>query len=711
MSPEQATGKKVDYRTDQFSFGLILYEMAAGKKPFARKSRFEVMSAIVRDDPPAIEEKLPAPLKWIIDRCLAKEPEQRYESTRDLYREVRDIREHFSEAYSSSGAMPVVAQKRRLRWGTAVGISAAWLLLGGLLVYLLKPAGQDIGKYRYTPFASDATFPQWSPDGKAIAYVSTFNGINQVFLRYLDSPVPVQLTHEPHWIFPMGWSSDGNHIIVIERTGREERPFFRLYSVPTVGGDLDFIMDIDDCYSMCDLSRDGKAFVTLVSGKNPGDLSYLAISDPLGSPLKNYTPSPFASKEIFEMPITRFSPDKKKILLFQAVGGGKEEAWLLPYPAGGKPPRRVLEKLLSFPGTPTLSWMPDSRHIVVTHAAVQDSPAHLWIADTESDDLTPLTTGNASEGYAVVAPDGRSLIYQQETFTLDVVSLSVADGSANTLVSTGRQDSMAAWAAKAQKLAWVTNRSGSDEIWVRSLDGADRPVVTAANFLDGRNKVLMNPALSPDGERLIFTRIDTEGVTRLWMTSLSGGSPIRLTNVEPSAEYGCAWSPDGNRFAYIQVMSGKTSLMTVKASGNATPVELKKDVGEILSAWSPDGTWITYLDKSGWNLISTDGKNSKLLGNIATPYLAFSKDGRLLYGIEYGVTEADQDRATFFSFDPATLKEKVIKELGKDFRPGANSWPEIRFSLAPDGKSFVYSTSKQRLDLWMLQGYRTPGWW
>jgi Tol biopolymer transport system component len=497
----------------------------------------------------------------------------------------------------------------------------------------------------------------------------------------------------------------------MERTGREERPFFRLYSVPTVGGDLDFIMDVDDCAFLCDLSRDGKAFVTLLSGKNPGDLSYLAVSDPLGSPLRNYTPSPFASKEIFDSPITRFSPDKTKILLFQAAGGGKEEAWLLPYPAEGKPPRRVLEKLPSFQGTPTVSWMPDSRHIVVALAAEKDSQIHLWIADTESDDLTPLTTGNASEGYLVVAPDGRSLIYQQETFTLDVVSLSVADSSAKTLVSTGRQESMAGWAANAQKLAWVTDRSGSDEIWVRSLDGTDRPVVTAANFPDGHNKVLMNPALSPDGERLIFTRIDSEGVTRLWMMSLAGGSPIRLTNVEPGAEYGSAWSADGSRFAYIQMMGGKTSLMTVKASGNATPVELKKDVFGILSAWSPDGNWITYLDKSGWNLISPDGKNSKLLGNIATPYLMFSKDGKLLYGIEYGVTEADQDRATFFCIDLATMKQKVIKELGRDLRPGANSYPEIRFSLAPDGRSFVYSTSKQRLELWMLQGYRTPRWW
>ena len=78
MSPEQALGKEVDYRSDQFSFGLILHEMASGKQAFARNSSVETMAAIVRDEPSAIEEKIPAPLKWIIDRCLHKEPEQRY---------------------------------------------------------------------------------------------------------------------------------------------------------------------------------------------------------------------------------------------------------------------------------------------------------------------------------------------------------------------------------------------------------------------------------------------------------------------------------------------------------------------------------------------------------------------------------------------------------------------------------------------------------
>jgi serine/threonine protein kinase len=151
MSPEQAAGKAVDYRTDQFSFGLILYELASGKRAFARPSAVETMAAIVREDPPPIEEKLPAPLKWIIDRCLAKEPEQRYESTRDLARDLRNLRDHFSEAYSSGSLAPVApSQAKRRRWTLPVAIAASCLLTAGLVATFM-PIGQDISSIATHP--------------------------------------------------------------------------------------------------------------------------------------------------------------------------------------------------------------------------------------------------------------------------------------------------------------------------------------------------------------------------------------------------------------------------------------------------------------------------------------------------------------------------------------------------------------------------------
>ena len=709
MSPEQALGKVVDYRSDQFSFGLILHEMASGKRAFARNSSVETMAAIVRDEPSAIEEKIPAPLKWIIDRCLHKEPEQRYESTRDLYRDLRNLRDHFSEAYTSAVFAPVAGDQPHSRGWRLPAICAACIVLTAMLVYVLKPSGQDIANYRYTPFASDADSPHWSPDGNAVAYQGKVNGRYQAFLRYLNSPIPLQLSHEARGVWPIGWSSDKSHLIILEGTDNQETSTTKLYSIASVGGDPEFIMDLTDVYTL-DLSRDGTALATLRKNKD-GEYN-VEVSDPLGSPLRSYRPSPFSSKSLEWNPNLKFSPDGKSILLFRAGDHGKQEAWLIPYPAGSKPPRRILQRLPDTRDTPTFSWMPDNRHIVISLTAGRSSGHHLSIADTGSNDVTPLTIGNADEVYPAVSPDGRTLIYGQNMNGWDVVSVSVDDGSTKTLIDIGRKDLMAAWSARQAKLAWVTDRSGPEEIWLRGSDGSERPAITAQNFPPGTTKVLMNPCLSPDSDRLVFGRVDLGGVARLWISSLSGGVPVLLTNSEHTLELGGSWSPDGSRFVYVAYEGGKTSLMSVKTSGGATPIKLV-DIGKQndLPDWSSTGDWITYHDDKGWNLISPDGKRTKFLGKIQADYLAFSKDGKLLYGIQTGATEADQDRAILFSLDTATLKQKVIKNLGGDFAPSTKFRPGIRFSLSPDGKSFVYSTAKYRNDLWMLQGYRQPGLW
>jgi hypothetical protein len=369
---------------------------------------------------------VPPPLRWIVDRCLAKEPEQRYESTRDLFRELRNLRDHYSEAHTSAIFAPIAPPKKRSRWRIPA-VCAGCMLLAGLLGYLLRPAGQDIGNYRYTPISRDARSQVWSPDGKAFAYASTVNGTAQVFLRYLNSAVPIQLTHEKDWVFPKGWSSDGNHVIVAQFTG----------------------------------------------GKGPA-------------------------------------------------------------------------------------------------------------------------------------------------------------------------------------------------------------------------------------------QFDRSGGARLWISSLSGGAPVRLTNEDTDGgfEPGGSWSPDGGRFVYLQNQAGKVSLMLVKTSGTANPVVLKENVRYFLPDWSPVGDWITFRDDKGWNLISPDGKTSKFLGKIETRFLAFSKDRKLLYGIKWNEAEGGQDRFTLFSLDPVTLKQKLIKELNTDFWPDSPWSAGVRFSLAPDGKSFVYSTAPNRKDLWMLTGYR-----
>ena len=109
MSPEQARGETVDFRSDQFSLGVVLYEMLTGKRPFGGASAAETMAAIIRDEPEPVtklDPKLPALLGWIVQRCLSKDPEERYSSTKDLAKELQSLRAHLSEAVSATDVAP-----------------------------------------------------------------------------------------------------------------------------------------------------------------------------------------------------------------------------------------------------------------------------------------------------------------------------------------------------------------------------------------------------------------------------------------------------------------------------------------------------------------------------------------------------------------------------------------------------------------------------
>src|SRR5215471_11541829 len=132
MSPEQAKGAPVDYRSDQFSFGSILYEMATGRFAFRRASTPQTLTAIIQDEPEpvaAMNPRVPAPLRWTVQRCLAKEAKDRYASTEDLARELVMIRDNLSDASGAIGVFPTAPAPRPRRRGWALVAAAAAILL------------------------------------------------------------------------------------------------------------------------------------------------------------------------------------------------------------------------------------------------------------------------------------------------------------------------------------------------------------------------------------------------------------------------------------------------------------------------------------------------------------------------------------------------------------------------------------------------------
>jgi Tol biopolymer transport system component len=277
------------------------------------------------------------------------------------------------------------------------------------------------------------------------------------------------------------------------------------------------------------------------------------------------------------------------------------------------------------------------------------------------------------------------------------------------LISSERQTGMPAWAAQRDVFAYVGDRRGTDAIWVRS-GGVDRPVVTMETFPNGTTGALMTPALSPGADRLLFTRIDKDQRVSNWIVSLAGGSPVRLTNSD-GIEVAGAWAPDGSAVAYLRYQVPKAALMTVKASGEATPVVLRDNLtnntGSFVPSWSPDGKWILYRGDpdGGWGLISPDGKSQRSIGEPKTGALVFSPDSKKLYGIR-----VEQAKNELFSLDLATNQSKAIAEIPRDFTPVSFDNPGLRFTLSPDGKSILYPAFRRSGSLWMMEGFDGLNW-
>jgi hypothetical protein len=183
MSPEQALGKPLDFRSDQFSFGSMLYEMASGRKAFARASGPETMTAIIREEPEPIASAAPStpiPLRWLLERCLAKEPRERYASTQDLARDLQTIRDRLSEATTGASTVAFERSTRRglVRFWPLLAVALA-LVAASFLAYRTgeKEAERPFPAFQRLTFRRGTTWSaRFAPDGNTVVYGAAWDG-------------------------------------------------------------------------------------------------------------------------------------------------------------------------------------------------------------------------------------------------------------------------------------------------------------------------------------------------------------------------------------------------------------------------------------------------------------------------------------------------------------------------------------------------------
>ena len=712
MSPEQARGNaELKPQSDQFSFGLVLYELATGHRAFRRDSSAEVMTAIIREDAEALPASVPAPLRWIIERLLAKDPADRYDSTRDLYRELRHVRERLTEAsgVQAAGTAQVAAsaagplQKRRTARILIAAIALA--ILAGASVWVL-PRRADPGQLRFSPIEVSWEEPAgavWSPDGTAFAYVAGNSTDRHLFVRYLNSPTPLMLTRTVADWYPAGWSSDGKRVFARRMDLRDGKLHYTLFSVPVFGGDPVLVMSMDDQHiSYPRISADGKNLVGV--GFTDGKVEVF-ISSPVGTPLQQYKPAPYETASLSNSPMAVFAPDGKSIDFVADIIGGRQ-AWKLSYPAGKSEPVRIMKDLNSLGGTPRWSLFRNGREGFIS--ATDDQGMHLWFMDIHAGPKWKLTgtTPAESQSQPALSPDGKKMLFVQGSVDYMIVSASLSDATVQRVISSEVPAGMPAWERRRQAFVYESRRNGSPAVWMRDSSG-DHAIVTSQAFPTG-TMMLGTPSLSPGGDRVFYTRADSNQQFQNWISSTSGGPPVRLTNVSGAVERGGAWSPDGSSIVYWDYRNGNSVLMLVKTTGEAAPTMLHAHAGNPLPDWSPDGQWISFYDATndlGWSVISPDGKTERSFGEPHTIQMTFSADSKHLYGIR-----SEGERRVLYSLDIASKGVKTIGEISRDFEPSSYSNPGIRLSLSPDGKSILYPAVRRSSSLWMMEGFDQPNW-
>jgi Tol biopolymer transport system component len=353
------------------------------------------------------------------------------------------------------------------------------------------------------------------------------------------------------------------------------------------------------------------------------------------------------------------------------------------------------------------SWFPDGRY------GVWSFGGHLWLTGNHSGLRQAITSGISSESQSLPAlsPDGRQLLFRQSRTDYMIVSASLSDASVERVISSESPTGMPMWALHRNAFVYASDRGGSSAVWLRSEDG-DRPIVTRDVFPAGSKGSFILPSLSPQADRVLYTRGTGGSRDQFnWISSLSGGPPVRLSNSTEVIERGGSWSPDGSRIAYWQFRNGFVSIMLARTTGEAAPVALCEKAGYPLPEWSPDGQWIKFIDarggntNAGWTLSSPDGKTLRSYGEPHTVEMTFSADSKKLYGIRI-----EGEHRTLFSLDIASKEVKTIGEISKDFTPASYSNPGIRLSLSPDGKRILYPATRGSSSLWMMEGFQQPGW-
>ena len=535
MAPEQLEGKEADSRTDIFAFGVVVYEMATGKKAFEGKSEASLIAKILETDPPplsSLQPMTPPALDRVVKICLAKEPDERWQAATDLCRELKWIAEdgsHVAMPASAEASRTGPLSNTRVAWAlTAIAVVAALAL--GTFAHLHRTTEEpDVIKLSVLP-PEKASFnvrsiPAVSPNGRRLAFVATLDGKNELWVRDLDSLAARPLSGTDGADHPF-WSPD-SHFIAFFASGK-------LKKIDVAGG---------PGVSLCDAAIGGTGYG--------------------GSWSKN--------------DVILFSPAGNVGLFRVSVAGGNATPVTTLNQAG--------EMSHRFPW-----FLPDGHHFLYTAVTSDPEKSAVYVGDLDSKNRRQIVAGNNN---AVYVPPGFVLFVREHTLMaqpFDPTKLQtsgdpapIAEGVDLSSVNAQSQFS----SSQNGVLAYTSGEFGTESMltWFDRNGKVLGTVGTPGNVLW--------PAISPDGNTVVVDRRDPQtGYFDLWLQDLVRGTASRLTFNPKSNEFP-VWSADGSHIAFTSLRDGAGNLYQKTATGAAQDEALDKAArGKRADDWSRDGRYI-----------------------------------------------------------------------------------------------------------------------
>ncbi len=524
MSPEQAAGRAVDFRSDQFSFGSIIYELATGKRAFERSTTAETMTAIIREEPAPLGQlnpKVPSPVRWLVERCLAKDPEDRFGTTKDLARDLADVRDHLSEASFSTSTDHAAAASAAVRSGRRAW---PWVVAALVLAAIVGAAAFAGGKKAGTttpPSFRELTFQRgeifnarFAPDGQTVIYAAAWEGRPvEIFVSRLESPEarPFGLPSAD----VLAISASGEMAVALNR--RFLGPFERggmLARIGMTGGGTP--REIQDDVMWADWAPDGQslAIARMVGAKN-------RIEYPIGKSL--YETEGWISN-------MRVSPSGELVAFIDHPAVGDDGGSVAVVDRAGK--MKLLAKDFSTAGG--LAWGPGGREVWFTAAEVGGNRAIYAVTLGGARRILARVTGNLT--LHDVARDGRVLV-AHDTLRSGILGFSAGE-------------------AREKDLSWLDwsgvrdiSMDGTSFVFVESGEGGGAGYSAYLRRMDGSPPVRLGEgvpmSIAPDGRWVL-------GITNLARDPKLAVLPTGAGEARAVAMGGLAvktaeWLADGKR--------------------------------------------------------------------------------------------------------------------------------------------------------------------